>query len=313
MMNILFSLLQTSVDPQEIADHMDSVRVAGQTFAQNLVTDPDSALKQLGQEAIQFGLKVLAALAIYVIGAWLIRRIKKIMANMFVRRKTDPTLSSFVTSFVSFTLTILLIVMAVSALGVNTTSFAALLAAGGMAIGMALSGTVQNFAGGIMLLAFKPFQVGDYIEAQGYSGTVSGMSIVNTQLTLIDNRVVFLPNGALSNGTINNYTRNPIRRAEWKIGLEYGTDAEACRDLLLQLIKEDKRVLDASYPGAADPMVALSSMDDSAIVFIVRAWVKTPEFWDLYFDYNQRVYMALPQKGFGFPFPQMDVHLIKKD
>lgn len=309
MMNFLFSFLQTAVDPQQIAEQMDSVRLASQAFARTLAENPDSALKQLGQDAIQFGLKVLAALAIYFIGAWVIRRIKKLLSRMFTRRNTDPTLSSFVTSFVSFTLTVLLVVMTVSALGVNTTSLAALLAAGGMAIGMALSGTVQNFAGGIMLLGFKPFKVGDFIEAQGYAGTVTGMTIVSTKLTLPDNRVVSLPNGALSNGTINNYTHNPVRRVEWKIGLEYGADSQKVRDLLLQLLKEDKRVLDASHPGAANPMTALFSMDESAVVFVVRGWVSSSDYWDVYFDYNHRAYNALPQNGFGFPFPQMDVHL----
>ncbi len=308
-MNLLLSLLQTAVDPKELAEHMDSVRRASQNFAQTLVTDPDTALKQLGQDALNFGLKVLAAIAIYFIGIWVIGRIKKGLARMFVRRKTDKTLASFVSSFISFTLTVLLVVMTVSALGVNTTSLAALLAAGGMAIGMALSGTVQNFAGGIMLLAFKPFKVGDFIEAQGFSGVVTEMSIVSTKLTLTDNRFVSLPNGALSNGAINNYTRNPYRRVEWKISLSYGSDAQVCRDLLVKVLKEDPRVLDSTTKGVADPMAALFSLDDSAIVFVVRGWVKASDYWDVYFDYNQRAYTILPQNGFGFPFPQMDVHL----
>ena len=224
-MNLLVFFLQTTVDSKELAEHMDSIRRVSHNFAQTLVTDPDTALKQLGQDAIDFGLKVLAALAIYFIGIWVIGRLKKVLVRMFTRRKTDKTLASFVTSFISFTLTVLLVVMTVSALGVNTTSLAALLAAGGMAVGMALSGTVQNFAGGIMLLAFKPFKVGDFIEAQGFAGTVTEMTIVSTKLTLPDNRFVSLPNGSLSNGTINNYTRNPYRRVEWKISLAYGTDA----------------------------------------------------------------------------------------
>ena len=146
-------------------------------------------------------------------------------------------------------------------------------------------------------------------EAQGFAGTVAEMSIVSTKLTLPDNRFVSLPNGSLSNGTINNYTRNPYRRVEWKISLAYGTDAAACRDLLLKLLKEDERVLDSKTKGAADPMTALFSLDDSAIVFVVRGWVKASDYWDVYFDYNQRAYTILPQNGFGFPFPQMDVHI----
>ena len=302
------TLLQPAVDPQQVAHHVDSVRTATRTIAENLVRDPDTTLRQLGQDAIQFGLKVLAALAVYFIGAWLLKLIKRGMQRMFLRRKTDKTLATFLTSFVSFLLTIILIITTVSTLGVNTTSLAALLAAGGMAIGMALSGTVQNFAGGIMLLAFKPFKVGDFIEAQGYSGTVSEMSIVSTKIVTTDNRVVSLPNGALSNGTINNFSRKPIRRVEWKISMEYGTDSDACMALLLQLLKEDKRVLTAKFKGAADPFVAVSGLEESAVVFVIRAWVESADYWNLFFDYNNRVYTELPKRGFKFPFPQLDVH-----
>lgn len=305
----LLTLLQTAVDPQEVAQQMDSMRVVTHEFAQTLVTEPETALRQLGNDAIQFGIKVLAALAIYVVGAWLIRRVKKLLLRIFSKRNTDKTLSSFIISFVSTMMTVLLIVITISTLGVNTTSLAALLAAGGMAIGMALSGTVQNFAGGIMLLAFKPFKVGDFIEAQGFTGTVTEVSIVNTKLTTTDNKAIIIPNGALSNGNINNYSRFPLRRLEWQIGLEYGTDSAACMELLLTLLKADKRVLDASTPGAADPFVALSSLDDSAVVFVVRGWVRSNDYWAVFYDFNNVVYTELPKKGFNFPFPQLDVHL----
>ena len=182
----------------------DSIKVkTAETLAALKDTEPNVLLQNLGQQALHFGLKVLAALAIYIIGAWLIKRITKMVAKGLEKKASDAALASFVKSLVSITLWVLLIIITVGALGINTTSLAALLAAGGMAIGMALSGTVQNFAGGIMLLVFKPIKAGDFIEAQGFTGTVSEINITSTKLITRDNRVVFIPNGALSSGNIN--------------------------------------------------------------------------------------------------------------
>lgn len=294
---------------EEIASKADSAKVSLEQFAENLAKDPGTTLHNLGQDAIQFGLKLLVAIVIYLIGAWLIKRVKKMLGAMFVRKNTDKALASFVTSLTTITLTVLLITATIGTLGVNTTSFAALLAAGGMAIGMAMSGTVQNFAGGIMILAFKPFKAGDFIEAQGYSGTVSAVSITSTSLTTTDNRVVIIPNGALFNGNINNYSRNETRRVEWSVSVEYGTDAGQCADKLLELIKADPRVLDSSVKGAAAPYVVLSSLGDSAVIFSVRAWVRTADYWDVFYSYNTTVYTELPKTGISFPYPQMDVHI----
>ena len=210
---MLPNIFQTSI-PIIPADSLD-LKGSAEKFVEKVTTTPaDVLLKELGSDALQFGLKVLAALAIYFIGAWVIKRIKKLLGNIFERRKTDKAIASFTMSLVSISLTILLIILTVGTLGVNTTSLAAILAAGGMAIGMALSGTVQNFAGGIMLLVFKPFKAGDFIEAQGFSGTVSEVNIVSTKLTTTDNRVIVLPNGLLPSGTINNISQKPIRTLE---------------------------------------------------------------------------------------------------
>lgn len=215
-------------------------------------------------------------------------------------------------SLVSITLTILLIILTVGTLGVNTTSLAALLAAGGMAIGMALSGTVQNFAGGIMLLVFKPFKAGDFIEAQGFSGTVSEVNIVSTKLRTTDNRTIVLPNGALSGGTINNISQNPTRRVEWKIGVEYGSDTEKAREILLGLLNDDKRVL--TGPDAPElPSMKLSALMDSSIELQLRCWVKTEDYWDVLYDTNEKIYISLPQNGISFPFPQLDVHVVDQN
>ena len=270
-------------------------------------------VSSLTQSAISFGLKVLAALLIYAIGAWIISLVRKLLKRGFARRKTEPTLASFLYSLITICMWVVLVVLTVSALGVNTTSLAALLAAGGMAIGMALSGTVQNFAGGLMLIIFKPFKVGDYIEAQGFSGTVTEMSIVSTKLKSIDNRVIVLPNGALSNGNITNITANPLRRVDLKVCLPYGTDAARAKEALLEIVAQNPLFLNAETKGAADPFVALQMLDNSSVNFIVRAWVKNSNYWEAYFWLNEQVYTQLPEKyGISFPFPQLDVH-VKQD
>lgn len=288
---------------------IDSTRVALSRFREMLAADPGTALQQLGREALQFGLKVLLALVLYFVGAWVIKRIKHAMERYFKRKQTDRAMASFISSFVSIALTVLLILVLVGTLGINTTSLAALLAAGGMALGMALSGTVQNFAGGMMLMIFKPFKAGDYIEAQGYAGVVTEVNIVGTHLTTIDNRRVVLPNGALSNGNIVNYSSFPLRRIDLPVNVEYGTDAAACKEKLLAIVREDARILDAQTPGAADPFVAVQKLSESSVCFIIRAWVKGSDFWPAQFDLNERIYTELPQAGIKFPFPQLDVHV----
>lgn len=302
-------ILQTPVIPTEdYVSRVDSVKRAASSFAEALATDPSAAMHQLGVDMIHFGLKLLLAVIIYIIGIWLIRLIKRALRKIFDARGTDKTVASFVSSFTSVVLTIVLIVVSISTLGVNTTSLAALLAGGGVALGMALSGTLQNFSGGLLILAFKPFKVGDFIEAQGYAGTVTEMSIVSTKITLPDNRSVTIPHGALANGNINNYSRNPLRRLEWTVNLEYGTDSDACEAKLLEIAKADPRILDASTPGAADPFASVKELGDSAVTFLLRAWVRRDDYWDVFFTVNDAIYKQLPEAGFQFPFPQLDVH-----
>ena len=284
---------------------------------------------------VQFGIKLLAALLIFVIGIFLIRWVKSILKRMFDRRKTEPTIASFVSSFVSISMTVLLIVLSVSALGVNTTALAALLAAGGMAIGMALSGTVQNFAGGLMLLAFKPFKAEDFIEAQGISGKVIEVNITATKVLTPDNRVVILPNGALSNGVINNYNGRPLRRVEWPVSVSYGVDADACKKAILSIVNSDPRVLQedtdmkqlykelniSAYQlstvnyrmdAIPAPFVALKSLNENDITFVVRAWVRADDYWGVFFDLQERFYTELPPQGFTFAYPHVDVTMLNK-
>lgn len=334
-MNILTVFLQVvTPTPEQIEQKRDSVRLGAQHMIEYAKTDPHGFWQTVGETMLQFGLKVLAALLLYIIGMWLISLLKRGLKRMFERRKVEPTLASFISSFVSITLTILLVVISVSTLGVNTTSLAALLAAGGMAIGMALSGTVQNFAGGLMLLAFKPFKAGDFIEAQGQSGKVIEVNITATKILTPDNRVVILPNGALSNGTINNYSGRPLRRVEWPVSVSYGVDADACKQAILDILNSDERVLKADTDMNAlykelniskfqlstvnyrmeaipAPFVALKSLNESDITFVARVWVKGDDYWDVFFDMQQRFYTELPKQGFTFAYPHRDITLLK--
>ena len=312
----------------------DSVREGAKQMIEYAKTDPEGFWQLFVDKITQFGLKVLAALLIFVIGIWLIRWMKNILRRMFDRKKTEKTIASFITSFVSISLTVLLIIITVSTLGVNTTSLAALLAAGGMAIGMALSGTVQNFAGGLMLLAFKPFKAGDFIEAQGVSGKVVEVNITSTKVLTTDNRVVILPNGALSNGTINNYNGRPLRRVEWLVSVSYGVDAAACKEAILAIVNSDKRVLQANtdmkklykelnisayqlstvnyrMDAIPAPFVALKSLNENDITFVVRAWVRADDYWDVFFALQERFYTELPPQGFTFAYPHVDVTMLK--
>lgn len=275
-------------------------------------TPAEVLLSDFVDKALSFGLKVLAAILIYIIGAWLIRKIKKILASIFERRKTDAAIASFVNSMTSIALTVMLIVITVGTLGIDTTSLAALLAGGGVAIGMALNGTVQNFAGGIMLLIFKPFKAGDYIQAQGFEGTVTEVTIVSTKLTTVDNRNIIIPNGILSNDTINNFSQNTMRRVDWSIDVEYGSSSEQTKKLLMTFLSGDERILTAETGAPADPFVALSALKDSGVQFTMKAWVKKENYWDVNYDILEKIYNELPKHDIKFPFPQLDVN-IKQD
>lgn len=336
-MNLLYILLQVAAPTAEQIQHRrDSVREGARQMIALAKEDPDSFWQIFADKAIQFGIKVLAALIIFVVGVFLIRWVKNILKRVFDKRGTEPTIASFVTSFVSISMTVLLVVISISTLGVDTTSLAALLAAGGLAIGMALSGTVQNFAGGLMLLAFKPFKAGDLIEAQGVTGKVIEVNITATKVLTPDNRVVILPNGALSNGVINNYNGRPLRRIEWLVSVSYGVDAVACKEAILTIVNSDKRVLKAKtdmkklykelkisayqlstvnyrIDAIPAPFVALKSLNANDITFVVRAWVRADDYWDVFFGLQERFYTELPPQGFTFAYPHVDVTMLKSE
>ena len=270
-------------------------------------TPTDILLTDLWDKIVSFGLKVIAALVLYTIGVWLIRRIKMLLSRIFERKKTDSAIASFVQSIASIALTIILVISIVGTLGIDTTSLAALLAGGGMAIGMALNGTVQNFAGGIMILLFRPFKAGDYIEAHGFGGTVSEVNITSTKLTTTDNRVIIIPNGILSNDTINNFSHNTMRRLDITIDVEYGASAEHVKTILKDIINRDARILNTATGAPADPVIALSALASSSVQFVIKVGVKTAEYWPTNYDLLENIYKTLPENKIEFPYQKLDV------
>lgn len=265
--------------------------------------------QNLLESCTHWGLKLLAAILIYVVGAWLIKKVRKILVKLFNKRNFDPSLSSFLISFVNITLTVLLLIVVITILGIPTTTFTALIAAGGLAIGMALSGALQNFAGGVMILIFKPFKVGDFIEANGFSGVVKSINITNTFLTTGDNKLVIIPNGSCSSGNITNYSATGTRRVDWNITISYGDDIETAKKVALNLLKEDSRVIN----DPAEPFVALSELGDSAVIIAIRAWTKSEDYWGLLYDMNEKIYKEFPKNELNFPYPQLDVTIKQQD
>jgi len=262
---------------------------------------------QLIHQAISMGMEagksLLLAIVIFIVGRYAIKFINKFVARMLERRNVEPTVQSFLKSFVNITLIILLVIMVVGTLGVNTTSLAALLASAGLAVGMALSGNLQNLAGGIILLFLKPFKVGDFIEAQGVSGVVKAIQIFHTILTTTDNKELFVPNGALSSGNITNFSKNELRRVDFTISVEYGSEVDKVKRVTLELVQQDKRIV--ADPA---PFIAVKDLADSSVDFVLRVWTTAPEYWNVFFDMNERIYTEFNKRGIGFPFPQLQIH-----
>lgn len=263
----------------------------------------DQLIEQATSTGIEIGKSVLLAIVLAVAGRYVIRFINKMVARMLERRGVEPTVQSFLKSFVNITLIVLLIITVVGTLGVNTTSLAALLASAGLAVGMALSGNLQNLAGGIILLFLKPFKVGDFIEAQGVSGTVKAIQIFHTILTTTDNKELFVPNGALSSGNITNYTKNDLRRVDFTIGVEYGTEIEKVKQVTQALLREDRRIM--TEPA---PFIAVKELGDNGVIYVIRVWAKASDYWDVFFDTTERIYTEYNKQGIGFPFPQIQIH-----
>ena len=253
---------------------------------------------------IELGGRILAALIIFIIGKFLINWANKLFDTTLQKRNVDASIQSFLKSIVNITLLVMLFLAVIGKLGIELTSFAALLASVGVAVGMALSGNLSNFAGGVIILVFRPYKVGDYIEAStGASGTVTDIQIFHTVLTTPDNKIIFAPNGAMSSAVVTNYSRKETRRLDFTFGVEYGTDFQQARTILMEIINEDTRIL--KDPA---PFVEVGALADSSVNITVRVWVNASDYWAVNFDMNKNVYATFNEKGISFPFPQLTVH-----
>ena len=272
----------------------------------------DQVINSIATDLAHFAISLAAAVLVFYAGKFVITRLYNLTDRLLRRRNVEASLLTFVLSFVRIVLYFILIVAVIGILGIETSSFLALFASAGVAVGMALSGTLQNFAGGVLILALKPFKVGDYIEAQGFAGTVKKIEMFSTIITTPDYKTIIIPNGGLSTGAINNSTTQPYRRIEWKVGISYGDSVERAREALLGMLTSDARVLTEAVPseGVTAPVVYLGSLDDSAVTLTVRAWVKSEDYWSVFFEMNEEIYKHLPERaGVSFPFPQVDVHM----
>ena len=264
-------------------------------------------LDSLVEQGAALGWTLIKALLVFIVGRFLISMINKLVQRVLLKRNIDPSIKTFVGSLIHIILMILLIVSVVGALGVQTASFAALLASAGVAIGMALSGNLSNFAGGLIILIFKPYKVGDFIEAQNLSGTVREIQIFHTVLTTTDNKVIYIPNGSLSSSAVINYSYQQVRRIDWTFGVEYGTDYAKVKGVLEEILEKDERIL--QEPAA--PFIAMSQLADSSVNYVVRVWVNSPDYWNVYYDITRIVYERFNAEGIGFPFPQLTIHQAK--
>ena len=336
----------------------------------------DDAITTIANGAVQFAFKLLIAAFVFYLGKFLIRKLFEVTRRILIANDVDASLMTFILSLVRIVLYFILIVTIVGILGIETSSFLALFASAGVAIGMALSGTLQNFAGGVLILLLKPYKVGDYIEAQGFAGTVKEIQIFHTVINTMDNKTIIIPNGGLSTGSINNYSFESYRRVDWKIGLCYGCDSDKAKEVFKEILLSDDRVVTGTLqedmdkrkqqmlqeqvveendcppddPDCLDegkswwyrlwhhnkrkkeelkiklkkkttlpsttnlniqrpPFVSIYELADSSVVFAVRAWTHNSNYWDLYYEMNERFYTELPLNGFEFPFPQLDVHI----
>lgn len=338
----------------------------------------DDAMAKIANSLVEFSFKLLIAILIFYVGRFIIRKIYKTTLNVLMARKVDASLTTFVLSLIKMVLYFILIITIIGILGIETSSFLALFASAGVAIGMALSGTLQNFAGGVLVLLLKPYKVGDYIEAQGYAGTVKSIQLFHTIINTVDNKAIIIPNGGLSTSSINNYSLENYRRVDWEIGLSYDTDFAAAKAAILEMLDSDVRVvkkyieddmafreqqvLNSLNENAVDdskdeeeekkmkwynylipgmkkrhrklkerlndnvemnafiptqverkPFVGLKELGDSSINLTIRAWTHSSNYWPLFFEMNERFFKELPEKGFSFPFPQLDVHFDKQE
>ena len=292
-------IVPDSVQKAKLAETVDKIENLSHLDYRQLLTG-------LAQEAGWILLKIVIALVIYLIGKQLIKWIIRLMDKAFNRHKVEASLRNFLRSLVKALLMVVLVLAIVQTLGVNTSSFLALFASAGLAIGMALSGTLQNFAGGVILLLLRPYKVGDYIEAQGQSGTVESIDLFSTCLKTPDNQTIYVPNNTIATSIIDNYSQSETRRVDWTLSISYGDDVDVARREILAMLESDARVLKDTVP-----VVYVKNLGESSVDLSIRAWTKNGDYWGVFFDMNERMYKELPSKGINFPFPQLDVNIKK--
>lgn len=336
----------------------------------------DDLINQVCSSAVKLAINVAVAVVVFYVGKFIINKLYALASSILTRRKVDRSLTSFLLSMIRIALYFILIVTVIGILGIETSSFIAIFASAGVAVGMALSGTLQNFAGGVLILLLKPYKVGDYIETQGYAGYVTEIQIFHTIICTYDNKSIIIPNGGLSTGSINNWSREDYRRLEWPVSISYGDDFEATKAALLAIIADEadvvKQYIEDDREAHADerpkneetkdeegdcddadpdcdkkpswlrrilhhhkkvaekvaevrakrataaepepktdrsPSVVLDQLGASSVDLKMRAWVRSSQYWPVYYRVNQRIYSELPRPGITFPFPQLDVHI----
>lgn len=267
----------------------------------------NSLSEQIYDLVMSYGPKLIGAIITLIIGLWVISIIRGALRKRFEKQDVDPSLRGFLNSLIGIALKAMLWIAVIGMMGVQMTSFIAILGAVGLAVGMALSGTLQNFAGGVMILIFKPFKVGNYISAQGHSGTVNEIQIFNTILKTPDNKTIIIPNGGLSTGSMINFSAEAKRRVDFTFGIAYGDDVDKAKEVLMKLIKADERIIN----DPAEPFIAVSELADSSVNLVVRVWAEAANYWGIYFDLHEKVYKTFDKEGLNIPFPQMDVHVQK--
>ena len=262
-----------------------------------------STLEEWLNAGINFGLRVILVLVLFWLGKVVITRLKKIFNGILRRRNIEGVAVSLLDSVFTAILYIALFLFLAGVLGVKSVSFAAVLASMGLAVGMALSGQLQNLAGGVIIIVTKPFKLGDFISSQGTDGTVKAVRLFHTEVLTPDNKVVFIPNSTLSSSLVTNFSHEELRRVEWTIGIEYDEDYQRVRQVILALLQQDQRIL-----TTPEPVIVLHKLNDSSVDILVRAWVASGDLWPVFWDFNERVYADFNAKGIGFPFPQLTVH-----
>lgn len=285
------------------------------SLANNLSTTVEQIKEMPFKDALDFVVKglagffwdVLICVAIYVVARWIIRYIDRLIGKLFERKSVEVSLAKFIRSLVRAVLYVIVIITIIRRLGIDTSSFVALLASVGVAIGMALSGTLQNFAGGVMILLLRPFRIGDYVQTQGIEGSVKEIKLFNTVINTVDNKLITLPNGPIVNNIINNFSAEKRRRVDFSVAISYGDDYDVARKAILEILEADERI-----DKSTAPFVAIGALADSSVNITVRVWAKSEYYWGIYHDTLEKFYKELPAKGIHFPFPQMDVHLTKE-